>query len=215
MEGNKSGIKYRIQWISNIIKHGLFWHGVRNNLAKIGLDFMPYYWVKEATESLRAPEIRGDDKDFELSVFGKDEIAFIKHTIIGIEAKDLFADLNNGEICLGLKNKGKIAAYMFIKRKPFVFRKRYFDLKSNESYLHSMYTFEDYRGKNIAPYLRYHSYKHLLKEGVDTFLSVSEYFNKSTIRFKKKLNSKPIKLYLSIILFQKWTFNFILKDYSQ
>ena len=46
MEGDKRGFSYRIKWMSNIIKHGLFLHGVRNNLAKIGLDFMPYYGVK-------------------------------------------------------------------------------------------------------------------------------------------------------------------------
>jgi hypothetical protein len=213
MEGNKSGLLYRIKWLSNIIKHGLFWHGVRNNLAKLGLDFMPYYWVKEATTPINPPEIRGADQDFEIEVFGEEEITYIKNTIIGIEEKDLFTDLKNGEICIGLKNKGNIAAYMFIKQKPFAFRKRHFNLKSNESYLHSMYTFEDYRGKNIAPYLRFQSYKYLESVGVDTYLSVSEYFNESTIKFKKKLNSKPLKLFLSVKLFEKWTMNFTLKQY--
>ncbi|MGK0307809.1 MAG: hypothetical protein ACI8RP_000765 [Urechidicola sp.] len=127
--------------------------------------------------------------------------------------KDLLTDLKNGEICVGLKNKGAIAAYMFIKQKPFIFRKRQFNLKLSESYLHSMYTFEAYRGKNMAPYLRYHSYKLLEKEGVTSYFSVSEYFNKSTIKFKKKLNSKPKKLYLSLVLFKKWTMNFTLKSY--
>lgn len=102
---------------------------------------------------------------------------------------------------------------MFIKRKPFVFRKRAFELQPNEGYLHSMYTFEAYRGKNLAPYLRYHSYEFLEKEGVDTFYSVSEYFNKSTIKFKKKLNSKPKKLILSVVIFKKLTFNISLKKY--
>ena len=213
MEGDKTGLKYRIEWLSNIIKHGLFWHGVRNNLAKIGLDFMPYYWVEEATSPITPPQIRGEDKNFEISIFGENEISYIKNTIIGIEQKDLLADLKNGEICIGLKNKDDIAAYMFIKCKPFTFRKRYFNLKQTESYLHSMYTFEDFRGKNIAPYLRYHSYKYLEKENIITFYSVSEYFNKSTIKFKEKLNSKPIKLYLSVILFKRWSSNFTLKSY--
>lgn len=213
MEGDKKGMSYRIKWMSNIIKHGLFWHGVRNNLAKLGLDFMPYYWVQEATSPINPPEIRGEDKEFELSTFGEVEIAYIKTTIIGIEQKDLLADLKNGEICIGLKNKGEIAAYMFIKIQPFTFRKRYFNLKLGESYLHSMYTFEAYRGKNIAPYLRYQSYKFLEKKGIHTYLSVSEYFNKSTIKFKKKLSSKPIKLFLSIMLFKRWSFNFTLKSY--
>lgn len=213
MEGDKTGLSYRIKWLSNIIKHGLFWHGVRNNLAKTGLDFMPYYWVEEATSPITPPKIYGEDINFEISIFGESEINYIKDTIIGIEQKDLLADLKNGEICIGLKHNGQIAAYMFIKCKPFIFRQRYFDLKPTESYLHSMYTFEAYRGKNIAPYLRYHSYKYLEKTNVRTYYSVSEYFNKSTIKFKEKLNSKPIKLYLSVDLFKKWDFNFILKSY--
>ena len=213
MEGDKTGLSYRITWLSNIIKHGLFWHGVRNNLAKIGLDLMPYYWVEEAISPITPPQLRGEDTNYEILIFGEDEINYIKDTIIGIEQKDLLADLKNGEICIGLKNNGAIAAYMFIKCQPFTFRKRYFDLKPTESYLHSMYTFEAYRGKNIAPYLRYHSYKYLEKEHIQTFYSVSEYFNKSTIKFKEKLNSKPLKLYLSILLFKRWSFNFTLKSY--
>ena len=215
MEGDKKGLSYRIKWITNIIKHGLFWHGVRNNLAKVGLDFMPYYWVKEATNPVKPPEIRGEDKDFVISKFGESEINYIKTTIIGIEQKDLIADLKNGEICIGLKNKDKIAAYMFIKRRPFTFRKRTFNLQPSESYLHSMYTFEAYRGKNLAPYLRYHSYKYLENENINTYFSISEYFNKSTIRFKKKLNSMPVKLYLSVVLFKRWTLNFTLKRFQQ
>ena len=213
MEGDKTGLKYRIEWLSNIIKHGLFWHGVRNNLAKIGLDFMPYYWVEEYTSPLTPPQIRGEDKNFEMSIFGETEINYIKNTIIGIEQKDLLTDLKNGEICIGLKNNDEIAAYMFIKCKPFTFRKRDFNLIPTESYLHSMYTFEDYRGKNIAPYLRYHSYKYLEKENITTYYSISEYFNKSTIKFKEKLNSKPKKLYLTIVLFKKWHANFTVKSY--
>jgi len=214
MEGDKGGLSYRIKWLSNIIKHGLFWHGIRNNVAKLGLDFMPYYWVREATSAIKPPEIRGEDKDFKISTFGEEELIFIKNTIIGIEQKDLLEDLKNGEMCIGLKNKGKIAAYMFIKSKPFTFRKRFFDLKPTESYLHSMYTFEAFRGRNLAPYLRYHSYKLLEDKGITTYLSVSEYFNKSTIKFKKKLNSKPVSLYLSVLLFKKWTLNFTLKHYK-
>ena len=174
---------------------------------------MPYYWVKEAVTPVNPPEIRGEDKDFEILSFGEAEINHIKNTIIGIEQKDLLTDLKNGEICLGLKNKGKIAAYTFVKCKPFTFRKRKFHLKANECYLHSMYTFEAYRGKNLAPYLRYQTYKYLEDKGINTFYSVSEYFNKSTIRFKKKLNAKPIKLYLSLVLFKRKTINFTLKSF--
>ena len=214
MEGNKSGLAYRVKWFSNIIKHGLFWHGVRNNLAKVGLDFMPYYWETGSID-IEPPKIRGDANGYELSEFGEDEIRYIKSTILGIGHKDLLSDIKNGDKCLGIKYKGKIAVYTLIKLRPFEFRGRLFDLKSNECYLHSMYTFEDFRGKNLAPYLRYRSYEYLKLNDVDKYYSISEYFNKATLRFKRKLGVYPIKLYLSVKLFKKFTMNFTLKDFSK
>ena len=164
---------------------------------------MSYYWVKEATYTIASPAlilIRGKLKDFEISTFGEEELIYIKKTIIGIENKDLLTDLKNGEICIGLKHKDEIAAYMFIKCRPFTFRRRDFKLKPVDSYLHNMYTLEAFRGKNLAHYLRYYSYKLLEKKGVTNFYSISDYFNKSTIKFKKKLTSKPLYLYLSVVL---------------
>jgi hypothetical protein len=43
MEGNKKGVISRFKLIYTLTRHGLFLHGVRNNLAKIGIDIMPYY----------------------------------------------------------------------------------------------------------------------------------------------------------------------------
>ncbi|MDT0558738.1 GNAT family N-acetyltransferase [Ichthyenterobacterium sp. W332] len=214
MEGDKKGLKYKFQWLYNIIKHGLFWHGVRNNIAKLGIDIMPYYWVREEVTPVIPPKIRGEDKNFKISIFGESEINFVKSTIIGIEQKDLLSDLKRGEICIGLKNGEDVAAYMFIKKAPFYFRKRKFSLNTNEAYLHSMYTFERFRGKNLAPFLRYHSYRLLEEQGVNTFYSVSEFFNKSTIKFKKKMNSDHLKLFMSIVFFKKWTWNFTLKNFK-
>ena len=71
MEGNKQGLSYKFKWISNIIKHGLFWHGVRNNMAKIGIDFMPYYYVQEAITPLNEPKLRDDKLQFEILEFGE------------------------------------------------------------------------------------------------------------------------------------------------
>ncbi len=213
MEGNKSGCSYRIHWLSNIIKHGLFWHGVRNNLAKIGLDFMPYYW-ETGSNNIKPPKIRGDASGYKLSKFGEEDIKYIEKTIIGIEHKDLLSDIKNGDVCLGIKHEKAIAVYTFIKMRPFEFRGRKFDLKPNESYLHSMYTFEDFRGKNLAPFLRYQSYEYLRDMNIEKYYSISEYFNKATLRFKKKLKVEPIMLCLSVILFKKWTFNFTLKTFK-
>ena len=64
MEGDKKGLTYWLKWILNIIKYGLFWHGVRNNLGKFDLAFRPDYWIRKDSSSMNPPQIRGVDKDF-------------------------------------------------------------------------------------------------------------------------------------------------------
>ncbi len=212
MEKRDKGIRYKIKWFLNIIKNGLFLHGIRNTFAKIGLDFMPYYW-ELGSINIEPPQIRDDNSKYELSVFGVKEITYIKNNVIGIDHKDLMSDLNNGSTCLGIKYNGEIAIYSFIKHQTFLFRDREFIINPTESYVHNTYTFENYRGRNLAPYLRYQSYQYFKDKGITKYYSISEYFNKPTLRYKRKLNVKPLKLYLSVILFKKWSFNFTLKTY--
>ena len=213
MEIDKKGIKNRLKSISVIIRHGMFWQGVRNNFARLGLDVMPYHWCKTIIHPIEEPTHQAIDLNLKLSVFGASEINFIKNSIIGIEEKDLLDYLKGGETCIGLKHDGNIVAFLFIRRQSFTFRKRYFNLSENDSYLHSMYVFEKYRGKNIASYLRSQSFKLLEKENITTIFSISEYFNKSAIKYQRKSNSQPLKLYLSVRLFKQKTLNFTLKSF--
>ena len=213
MEVYNKGIKNRVKSILAIIKHGMFWHGVRNNFARLGIDAMPYYWSKTTIESVEAPTHKAYDLDLKFSVFGESEIHFITSTIIGIEDKDLLDYLKNGEICIGLKHEDDIVAFLFIRKDSFHFRERHFNIGNNDSYLHSMYVFEKYRGKNIASYLRHQGFKLLEQENITNFYSISEYFNKSAIKYQKKLNSQPEKLYLSLTLFNQKNMNFTLKNF--
>lgn len=148
-----------------------------------------------------------------MSFLGEEELIQIKNSISGIAHKNLLKYFDEGQICVGLKHNNDIAAYMFIRQKDYYFRRRKFNLYDNEAYMHSIYTFESYRGKNLAPYLRYHCYKLAKEQAMDTTYSISEYFNRSTIKFKKKLNSKHLTLFLSIVLFKKYYWNFTLRKY--
>ncbi len=214
--GNKNGLSYRIKWLWQIIKHGAFLLGVRNRLARIGLDFMPYYWVIEEAEPITPPVLRDNNpKDYEMSYFGSEELNIVHSKISGIGHKNLHQNIKDGQICVGLKKNDDIVAYMFIQTESFTFRGKTFHLSSDEAYLKDMYTFEEYRGKNIAPYLRYKTYLILKEKGINRKYSISEYFNKPTIRFKKKLNSQHLALFLSIRLFNRFTWNIRLKDFSQ
>ena len=51
MEKNKIGFINRIKWIYKLTKHGLFMQGLRNNIAKIGIDIMPYYYFISTKEN--------------------------------------------------------------------------------------------------------------------------------------------------------------------
>lgn len=214
METGKNTFSYKISWFWKIVKHGSFFLGVRNRLASLGLDFMPYYLVLEEFTPIALPKIRGDQLDFMISYFGEQEMDIIQKSIKGIAHKNLKKNLEDGQTCIGMKNNTAIVAYMFIKTGDINFRGRTFQLKANEAYLKDMYTFESFRGKNIAPYLRFKSYELLKERGIDIKYSISEYFNRPTIKFKKKLNSKHLALYLSVILFRKSKWNFKLKSYS-
>ncbi|NNE30774.1 MAG: hypothetical protein HKN40_00240 [Winogradskyella sp.] len=212
MEVGNTNLSYKTKWIYNIAKNGLIWQGIRNRLAKIGFDFMPYYWEIGAID-IAPPSIRGDSSEYELSILNEDEIASIKSNIIGIAHKDLLNDYKQGDTCLAIKYRDKIAIYSFIKQTDFYFRGRIFKIKPSEGYVHHTYTFEDFRGKNLAPFLRYQSYNYFKSHGIDTYYSISEYFNKPTLKYKKKIGVKPLKLYLNVVLFKRWCYNFTLKSY--
>ena len=132
MEKIEKGVLNRIRWIYKLTKHDLFWHGVRNNLAKLGIDIMPYFYFVATKENAKPQSIKGEKLDLKFSTFDENDIKFIKSSIIGIEQKDFLADLKAGDVCIGLKNNNEIVAYTFIKSSSFYFRKRYFDMFKNQ-----------------------------------------------------------------------------------
>ncbi|ALM06801.1 hypothetical protein SB49_02525 [Sediminicola sp. YIK13] len=198
----------------NVIKNGLFFHGLRNRLERIGINIMPYYWVEEEVLKCEEPQIKGNVADYKLRNLNLEELALICKDIDNFILDDLYEDFKNCDICIGLENNKEIAAYMFIGLNDFNFKHRKLQILENEAYLFNMWTFHSFRGRNLAPYLRYKSYELLNEMGRDTKYSITEYFNKSSIKFKNKLNSKHLQLYLYIELFGTVKKHFLIKSYS-
>ena len=197
----------------NIINNGLLLLGIRNRLAHIGIDITPYYWVQEEEEPCKEPVIKGNAEDYVVKYLTKEDVQLIAGQVPKILGDELVKGFNNGQLCIGLEHEKNIAAYTFVELNDFTFNYRTFELKNNEAYLLNMWTFHGYRGRNLAPYLRYKSYQLLKEQGRDVKYSITNYFNKSSIKFKNKLNSKHLKFYLSIVLFKKYHWNFKLKEY--
>lgn len=204
---------YNLKVIFGVIKNGLFLQGVRHALAKIGVDIMPYYWVREEVRPTSLPKLR-TDQTFTFKVLEKVDLNDVILTTDVINEKKIHQSFDDGQECVGLVHDNQIAAYMFIQLNDFEIKNRKFNLNSHEAYLLNMYTLPNFRGKNLAPYLRHLSYRHLEKKGITKNYSVSNYFNKSAIKFKKKLNSEPQKLFLNIELFKSIQWNLVLKTFK-
>lgn len=206
---------YKIQLIWTRMRYGLFLLSLRNLLSRTGIDIEPYYWVKEGSQDFFPPIIKGNPSEFGIKKLNFEETQVALKSSSGMEGhlENLKVNLEKGQSCLALTHENKIAAYMFIETKDFVFRRKLFKLKKDEVYLLNMYTFESYRGQNCAPYLRYKSYQLLKDQGIRNIYSITAYFNKSSIKFKSKLNAINLKLFLSIKLFNAITKNFLLKSY--
>ncbi|MGB5359796.1 MAG: GNAT family N-acetyltransferase [Eudoraea sp.] len=213
MEVNKDRY-YRIKWFWNILKNGLFLFGVRNRLARIGFDIDPFYWVLEGDLTCESPKIKGDPSAYEFTQLNAEEITSIKKKIHGNDDAAGLPNFHDQQICIGLEYKGEVAAFMIIELNDFNYNRKKFHLKENEAYLFHMYTFEAHRGKNLAPYLRYQSYLMLKDMGRNRIYSITQFFNKSSKRFKKKLNARHLQLFMYIILFKKYHYHFLIKNYD-
>lgn len=202
------------QRIRLIVKHGQVIHSVRNTLAKIGIDIMPFYWVLEASKESKPPKpgcsISEEDVDF----LTEEDINTIKGDLRAFSLEQAINWLKKGHKCIGVRCEGKIAAIMWIDLNFCSYKPDKKQLDKDEAYLFRMYTMEEFRGKNLAPFLRYKSYERLKVLGRKKLYSISEYYNKAAIKFKTKLGAKNLSLYLHVNLFNALKFKILLKSYS-
>ncbi len=203
---------YKIRMVRNRIKNGLFLFTLTNFLTRFGLEIDPYYWDNEGLEPAKEPIIKDISNTYEVVHVKADEIG-IMHNIMGLDSAELKKDIQNGQLCMGLKSNDEIVAVVFAKFNDVIYKKRTFELESNQAYILNLYTFESYRGKNLAPYLRYHCYKALKEKGIEKVFCITSYFNKSVLKSNNKLNIKHVSLNLHIGLFKRFHWNYILKKY--
>jgi hypothetical protein len=160
-----------------------------------------------------APAIKGDIADYIVEFIDAEEIKRIAHNVHAYSEEGMLKLLEKGKKCLALRHHGEIASLMYIDMDECDFASLDLKLKVDEAYLTYMYTMDEFRGKNLAPYLRYRSYEILKELGRDKTYSVSVLFNSSAIRYKEKLNAKNLKLILYLELFKKIKWSITLRNY--
>lgn len=203
------------QKIVTRLRHGLILQSVRNKLITIGIDISPYYWFQEGINMTKIPEIAGNSADYSTESLGPEDMQMLTKIDKGWSGseKKIPGLLDGTEKCIALKHKDEVAAFMWINLKEFKYKSIIIPLKSNEAYLTYMFTDERYRGKNLAPYLRYKSYEMLKEMGRDMLYSISIAFNTPAVKFKEKLDAKKVKLMLVVQLFNKFHWSFKLRSY--
>jgi len=201
--------------IESKVRYGLTLHSIRQKLIRFGIDISPYYWFQEGINISEIPEIQGITADYSVESLGPEDMKTIEALDKGwSRSNDRIRALSeNREKCIGIKYNGEIAAFMWINFVEFRYKSIVMPLKSNEAYLTDMYTVEAFRGKNLAPFLRYKSYEILKEMGRDVLYSISICSNSPAVKFKEKLNARKLKIILYIQLFKKFHRSYTIKSY--
>lgn len=185
-------------------------------IARLGIRITPYCLFMEILSPENPPRRPAGFESYEVSFLGMEEMQVMAQLTDRIFSEEFLVQrLKDGHKCLGLKKDNKLLAFTWCNLKEATLQYNQFSLKKDEAYLFDGYTRRDYRGKGLAPFLRYHLYKKLGKIDRTTFYSYSKCFDLSAVRFKQKLRAKKKKLIVIVELFGKWNFSFLLKSYQQ
>ena len=215
MSLEKQGKNYTLALIRNRFKNGLVLYSLNNMLTRTGIEINLYYWVREGSADFDAPKIKDRVTNYTFEFLELKDVEALRSLKMRYNINELIEGVKNGQKCIALKNANDLAALMFIEYNSFKFKRKSFELGKDEAYVLNMYTLDKYRGRNLAPFLRYKSYELLKKEGKKNIYSITEYFNYSSKKFKEKLKAKNISLYLNIVLFKKKYWTFKLRDFEK
>lgn len=204
---------YKLKMLRSRAKNGLLILTFQNALMRIGIDIDPYIVTQESLDYSNVPEIRDDKKKFIFKELDS-EVIRNHYQLIGMNDCALGDLLNSNHSAYGLYYGDQLAAYMMARFGDYSFKSKSFSLKSDEAYMCGAYTYEKFRGKNLAPYLRYKCYEELNEKGITKCLSITQYFNKSSLKYKAKLNAKYKGIYLYLELFRRVSRIFTLKTYK-
>jgi len=201
--------------IQTKIRYGTTLFNINNLiLKKTGIEFTPYILFQEGINLSEITEFRRLPSDYLFEIFGPEDMKKIRTLDDGFSEDELLSRVRTGEKCIGLKTNNEIVAFMWINFNEYSgYYSKPVQLKNNEAYLRFTYTVKSYRGKNLAPYLRYKSYEILKEIGRDVLYSISLYFNSPAVKFKEKLQAKKLKIMLYIKLSNKLSWNITLKSF--
>ena len=199
---------------------GLPWYGLSVRLmieclATLGLRIDPFHLFIEAAAGKRPPPVESGLDNFVIDFLDASDMAALA-CIPGrnFSEDELLFRLQQGKRCLGIRYHDEIVAFTWFDLNECTFESHtLFILRENEAHLFDTYTTESFRGKSLAPHLRYRCYEELAKLGRERCYSVTVAFNTPAVRYKQKLGAQVAELMVFVELLKRWRFHARLKRY--
>ena len=205
--------------IRNRFRYGLATQEVLDRLrATFGLVVYPYFVVREQIQPGIEPHVASNGDKFQIRYLTENDIEFLAgHAAHKRSSEVLVNNLRSGNQIIGFFVNEELAAYTLFRldRTPIPqWNRDLFRLEQDEAYLFGAYVFPAYRGRRIAPLVRYRAYQELQKIGRCRLYSITLAFNASSRRFKQKLLAEEIELRLQIGLKFWKTFDIRLRAFE-
>jgi hypothetical protein len=180
-------------------KRGVPWHGLILRVSidaasRLGLRIEPFDLFLEGLGRAQAPLAPSGIEDCHAAFLLPGDMREVA-SMPGRESSeaDLRARLESGQRCLGVKHGERIIAFTWCNLHACTIGEhRLFDLTDDEASLFDAYTVEPFRGRNLAPWMRYRCYEEMAKLGRHRCFSVTIVFNTPALRFKTKLGAEII-----------------------
>ncbi|MGP8005385.1 MAG: GNAT family N-acetyltransferase [Smithella sp.] len=205
-------INYKIKiihvWSRELMAKALF-----DRLSRLGITIVPYYLFEESKSFLNTADTKLIlDKPYETIILNRSNINLIKGFENPSSTENEFSKLWDKDCsCICLTSEGCVLGYGWVDYRKCNYKYLSFELKNNEAYAFNFHTARHMRGRNIAPFLRSFLYEHVRNMGRNRIYSISEQFNTPALKFKEKINAKPLLHYVYVNLFNKISKNIKIK----
>lgn len=152
--------------------------------------------------------------DYETVMLGPEDMGQFDRVDGRNQTSDVLVQrLKEGKQCMALRQGDTIVSFTWFDPNATDYTPCRYPNTDNGVYLFDAHTLKAFRGRGLAPYMRYQCYEVLKRMGRENFYSATEYTNRAAYRFKEKLNAEKVLLYLRFRLFGWFDRTWILKRY--
>lgn len=200
-----------IQRYRKYIAAGLVLHKMLQLLESIGVLIQPYYFYEENLDLLHRPTPGARFDGYHFSEVGPDQVEGIAGLDPNADSRtSVLQQFRLGRRCFALRHQGRIVAASWCDMQEINFTPLRRRLEHHEAYLYRTETLYDYRGRDVAVFLRSKVYDLLLADDIGVLYSYTDYFNHPAVRFKEKIGARVLFIGFHVRLFGSIWKNWIL-----